>query len=525
MIRKIIKSIFGKLHKITESGKEKQEIPDSRLPHRQLSVDTKGKSLLRKKTSQSKFQSKERSHGHFKSKISKQNGRFQPGTPKAVRPISKQIRWDISQFQVPPAEGKARFQDFDLPHEIIHAIADSGFRYCTPIQAKILPKILSGNDASGRAQTGTGKTAAFLIAIFAKFIRNKIPGKKSFGAPRALIIAPTRELVLQIAKEAHVLSKYSPLKIVTVFGGMDYEKQRKQLFKRTVDIVVATPGRLLDFQSHNDLNLGKVEILVIDEADRMLDMGFIPDVRRIINSLPSKTNRQTLFFSATLTPEVTRLCSQWTRDPVIVEIEPKNVAADTVKQLLYIVTAKEKYALLYNIITRNKLKRVIIFCNRRDETRKLADQLYRNRINCAFLSGEVPQKKRIKTLEEFRAGKIKILVATDVAGRGIHVDGVSHVINYTLPHDPEDYVHRIGRTGRAGVAGTSVSFACEEDSPYIPDIEKFIGHELRCIQPENDWFSLPSPASLRQNPQVQKSGAYNHNHRSSYRQGTRHIRN
>jgi ATP-dependent RNA helicase RhlB len=348
---------------------------------------------------------------------------------------------------------------------VLHAVADAGFQYCTPIQAEIMPATLKGRDAFGRAQTGTGKTAAFLITVLTRMLANPIKGKRPAGTPRVLIIAPTRELVLQIADEAQLLSTYCSFSIVSVFGGMDYEKQRRQLHGKPVDIViVATPGRLLDFKRRRDLDLKQVEMLILDEADRMLDMGFIPDVRQIVYSTPHKDKRQTLFFSATLTPDVTRLSASWTRDPVSVEIEPEQVAVDTVDQVVYIVTTDEKFALTYNIITRKNLKRVLVFCNRRDETRRLAETLDRYRINCAVLSGEVPQKKRIRTLEEFKAGKIRVLVATDVAGRGIHIEDMDYVVNFTLPHDPEDYVHRIGRTGRAGSAGTSISFACEEDS-------------------------------------------------------------
>jgi ATP-dependent RNA helicase RhlB len=330
-------------------------------------------------------------------------------------------------------------------------------------------------------------------------IKKPIRGKRSPGTPRVLIVAPTRELVLQIAEEANILSAHSRCTIVSVFGGMDYEKQRRKLHGRPVDIIVATPGRLLDFKRRKDLNLKKVEILVLDEADRMLDMGFIPDVRQIVYSTPHKDKRQTLFFSATLTPDVTRLSESWTRNPVSVEIEPEQVAVETVEQVVYIVTTDEKFALTYNIITRKKLQRVLVFCNRRDETRRLAEMLDRYRIDCAVLSGEVPQKKRIRTLERFKEGKIRVLVATDVAGRGIHIEDMDYVINFTLPHDPEDYVHRIGRTGRAGAAGTSISFACEEDSFYIPAIEEFIGRSLHCIPPEESYLDLP-PAPRRRKP-------------------------
>ncbi|MFC1884003.1 DEAD/DEAH box helicase [Thermodesulfobacteriota bacterium] len=399
--------------------------------------------------------------------------------------------WKKGASSVPEVSDKTRFYDLDLPDPVLHALMDLGFHYCTPIQAEILPSTLERKDATGRAQTGTGKTAAFLITALTWMLKNRIDGKRTKGTPRVLIIAPTRELVLQIEAEACALAKYCPFKIMSVFGGMDYEKQRRRLKETLIDVVVATPGRLLDFKRRRDINLKKVEIMVLDEADRMLDMGFIPDVRNIIYSIPPKAKRQTLLFSATLTPEVTRLVSQWTRDPVVVEIEPEHVAVDTVDQVVFIVTTAEKYALLYNVITRQNLKRVLVFCNRRDETRKLAGLLRRYRINCALLSGEIPQKQRIRTLENFKSGKIRVLVATDVAGRGIHVEGISHVINYTLPQNPEDYVHRIGRTGRAGAMGTSVSFACEEDSFYIPDIEKYTGQKLNCIYPDDEWLKLP----------------------------------
>ena len=407
--------------------------------------------------------------------------------------------WHPGMFQVPEETGKTRFHDLGLPVPILHAIADAGFLYCTPIQAEILPATLKGRDAFGRAQTGTGKTAAFLITVLNRMMANPLRGKRSPGTPRVLIIAPTRELVMQIADEARVLSKYCHVSIVSVFGGMDYEKQRRKLHGSPVDIIVATPGRLLDFKRRRDLDLKHVEILILDEADRMLDMGFIPDVRQIVYSTPHKDKRQTMFFSATLTPDVTRLSASWTKDPVSVEIEPEQVAVDTVEQVVYIVTTDEKFALMYNIITRNNLQRVLVFCNRRDETRRLAGMLDRYRIHCAVLSGEVPQKKRIRTLEQFKAGKIRVLVATDVAGRGIHIEDMDYVINYTLPHDPEDYVHRIGRTGRAGAVGTSISFACEEDSFYLPAIEEFIGRSLQCIPPEDHFQELP-PVPRRRKP-------------------------
>jgi ATP-dependent RNA helicase RhlB len=412
-------------------------------------------------------------------------------------------QWSIDNFQVPPMAGQTRFHDLGLPDELMHAIGDLGFLYCTPIQAEILPSTLVGKDATGRAQTGTGKTAAFIITVVTQMLRKPVSAKRKTGTPRVLIVAPTRELVMQIGDEAKALAKYTNFSIVTVFGGMDYEKQRRALARRKTDIVVATPGRLLDFKRRKDIDLSHVEVMIIDEADRMLDMGFIPDVRKIIYSTPHKSKRQTLLFSATLTPAVSRLAEQWTRSPVTVEIEPEQVAVDTVHQLVYIVTTEEKYALLYNIITMQNLERVIVFCNRKDETRRLADLLTRYRIDCAILSGDIRQQTRVRTLENFKAGKIRVLVATDVAGRGIHIEGMDHVINYTLPRDPEDYVHRIGRTGRAGAAGTSISFADEEDGFVIPAIEELIGRELPCIYPEEAWLA-PLPPAARTKPKPRR---------------------
>ena len=442
-----------------------------------------------------------------------------PSGKKAPRPS-----WQVSRFVVPEVEGKVRFHDLGLPTTIMHAISDLGFEYCTPIQAEILPTALSGSDVTGKAQTGTGKSAAFLINIFAHLIKKPIKGKRPTGTPRVLIIAPTRELVLQIEKDARDIGNHTRFRIQSILGGMQYDKQKQVLIKNPIDIMVATPGRLLDFQRQKILHLNKVEIMVIDEADRMLDMGFIPDVRKIVYSTPHKNERQTMFFSATLKPEVERLAEQWTKNPVHVEIEPEHVAAESVDQRVYIVTADEKFALLLNLIVGQKLERVLVFVNRRDQTRRLSERLQRYRINCAILSGEVPQNKRIKTLENFRNGLVRVLVATDVAARGLHVEGISHVINFTLPQDPEDYVHRIGRTGRAGAAGISVSFACEDDSFYIPAIEEYLGNPLVCEQPDEALLTVPPPPpkslSSRREPRDGKKASFQTAKRGS-RQGSR----
>lgn len=403
--------------------------------------------------------------------------------------------WTIESFDVPPEDGKARFHDFDLPKAVMHAIEDLGFRYASPIQAESLPIVLDGEDIVAKAQTGTGKTAAFLIAMIDTFLREPLDGKRRTGTPRALILAPTRELVVQIASDAENLCKYTRLSVVSIVGGMDYQKQRDDLRQAPCDIMVATPGRLIDFLGQGEINLRKIEVLVLDEADRMLDMGFMPDVRRIVRACPRKELRQTLLFSATFTPQIIELSDRWTFEPTRIEIEPDNVATDTVEQLVYITTTESKYSLLKNLILTRDLNKLMVFANRRDLCRNLVEKLIADGIDAALLSGEVPQRKRIQTLDRFKEGKTRVLVATDVAGRGIHIDGVGHVINYTLPEDPEDYVHRIGRTGRAGTEGTSISFACEDDSFMLPDIEAFIGRALPCEQAPESLIAETNDAS------------------------------
>lgn len=386
--------------------------------------------------------------------------------------------WSVSNFDVMPLEGKTRFHDFSLSQPLMHAIYDLGFKYCTPIQAGVLEHTLKGLDCIGQAQTGTGKTAAFLISTISQLENIAPPEKRYMGEPRALIIAPTRELVMQIALEAKTLTKYTSLNVMSLVGGMDYQKQRKQLEANYCDILVATPGRLLDFIEQNEIYLDILEVLVLDEADRMLDMGFIPQIKQIIRHTPPKKERQTLFFSATFTDDIMSLAKSWTTDPAIIEIAPETVASDNIEQHIYAVTETDKLPLLYNLITQNNWQRVIVFANRRDQVRDIEKQLKRHGISTAMLSGEVAQNKRIQTLENFRAGKIAVLVATDVAGRGIHIEGISHVINYNLPETPDDYIHRIGRTGRAGTKGISISFIGEDDIFVLPDIETLLGYKL-----------------------------------------------
>ena len=382
-----------------------------------------------------------------------------------------------------PSLEKVKFDTLNLDALVQRGVDALGFEFCSPIQGRILPHTLNGNDAIGKAQTGTGKTAAFLITIFNDLLSHPIEGERYLGEPRAVIIAPTRELVMQIASDAEELGRFTGLKTVTLIGGADYQKQLAKVNRSPVDIVVATPGRLIDFMERRDLALDRVEILVLDEADRMLDMGFIPQVKRIVRATPRKEDRQTLLFSATFTQDIMNLAKQWTFEPITVEIEPERVATASVDQRVYLVASRDRFPVLMNLLNDPAVESVIIFANRRDQVRRLYEKLRKEGVQCGMLSGEITQAKRTKTLENFKSGRSKILVATDVAGRGIHVEGISHVVNYNLPEDPEDYVHRIGRTGRAGATGVSISFASEDDAFLLPDIEALLGHSLACMAP------------------------------------------
>lgn len=393
--------------------------------------------------------------------------------------------WTPDSYVVAPAEGKTRFHDLNLDLTLLHAVADLKYEYCSEIQARSLPFTLQGHDVIGKAQTGTGKTAAFLITIINDLLGRPIPKEDRFASePRALIIAPTRELALQIEKDAAALTRYADLSVYSVVGGIDYQRQRDYVRNEVFDILVATPGRLIDFLNSSDLYLDQLDFLVIDEADRMLDMGFIPDVKRILSRCPKTDRRQTLMYSATYNQDVMNLSKRWTTNAVHIEIEAEQQTTEKVEQKVFMVPTEEKLEIICRYIEANKVKKAIVFGNRRDETRRLEATLKKKGVKAALLSGEVPQNKRIRTLDQFKNGQIEILVATDVAGRGIHVDGVSHVFNYNLPEDPEDYVHRIGRTGRANETGVSISFACEDDAFLLPEIEKYIGMKLNCEYPD-----------------------------------------
>ncbi len=476
-----MKKFFTFLKSKLISKKEKASfVPDSLLPRQD---ETDSKDARQTKRPPKEHQKKDRRQGG-----PQQNRNKRPAQKKPPRK-----RWTIDDFKVEPVEGKTRFHDFDLPWSVMHAIADLKFEYCTPIQAQLLPHTIEGKDATAKAQTGTGKSASFIITLLHQFIKQQKRNPK--GAPRSIILAPTRELVYQIEKDFKALARYTPLRIVSVYGGTGYKKQQDQLTGKPVDVIAATPGRLIDFMNKRLIDPSRVEIMVIDEADRMLDMGFIPDVRRIVHKTPHKDKRQTLFFSATLTEDVLRLADSWTtKDAVQIEIDPEQTAADSIEQIVYISTEDDKFKHVFNLITSEKLERVILFVNRKDTARTLSEKLEQYGQCCAVLSGDISQDKRFKVLNNFKNGRITILVATDVAARGLHIENISHVINYDLPYEPEHYIHRIGRTGRAGSTGTSISFADEMSSFFIPKIEEVLGYKVICEYPsETLEKELPKP--------------------------------
>ena len=410
--------------------------------------------------------------------------------PQAQVKQPKQIP-PMPTFVPPPEEpGKMRFCDLELSQKVLAAVQVLGFLYCTEIQKLCMPFALAGRDLAAKAQTGTGKTAAFLSSLITRFCRHPLEGERKNGAPRALVLAPTRELAIQIHDDAEALARFTSLNCVVIFGGMDHEKQRREL-NAPIDILVGTPGRIIDYSQSGDLDLSRAEVLVIDEADRMLDMGFIPDVRRIVYHLPRPGVRQTMLFSATLEPAVLRLVDSWMKDPEFVESEPQHIVTDLIDQRFYAVLDEQKMAVLLHVIHEEKPSRMIIFGNRKDKNMSVAARLFEYGEDAELLSGDVPQEKRLKILDRFREGKTRILVATDVAARGIHVDGISHVVNYDLPEQADDYVHRIGRTGRAGEHGISISFADEFGSFVLPQLEQYTKCEIKTVQPPQEWLELP----------------------------------
>lgn len=395
---------------------------------------------------------------------------------------------------------QTRFSNLELSDSILCSLKDAGFDHCTPIQRRALPLSLRGMDVAGQAQTGTGKTAAFLLATFQHLINDaeddtetevqadddidtekpvpKVAAKsKQIKYPRAIILAPTRELAIQIHKDAVQLGKHLNLKLALIYGGTDYQKQLDSL-KSNVDIIIGTPGRIIDFYRQNAFTLDNVQVTVMDEADRMFDLGFIKDIRFLLRRMPPPDQRLNMLFSATLSYKVTELAYEHMNNPVLIRIETEEVTSKAIEQSAFCPSNEQKIPLLVGILNQHQPQRSIIFVNTKRCAERLDDTLNANGYKTAALSGDVPQDKRQRLLSDFQENKITLLIATDVAARGLHIADVSHVFNYDLPQDVEDYVHRIGRTARFGASGVAISFICEQYAYSMPDIEEYIGQKI-----------------------------------------------
>jgi len=403
------------------------------------------------------------------------------------KPSTEQVLTDI------------RFDTFELDERIARGLADAGFERCTPIQAKTLPLALNGRDVAGQARTGTGKTAAFLLAIFRRLLsaESRGPGPN----PRAICVAPTRELAIQIHRDAELLGKHTGLRALLAYGGVDYAKQRDRIADG-VDILIGTPGRLIDYLKQDIYSLKYIEVAVLDEADRMFDLGFITDIRFLFRRMPPVNERQTLMFSATFPLKVTELAYEHMNDAETIRIEEDQVTTDRVTQVVYYPANREKLPLLVKLLRDMQDEHVMVFINTRHAADRVARTLKANGFNAAMLAGNVPQDKRQKLLKRFHDGDIDVMVATDVAARGLHIPDVSHVVNYDLPQDAADYVHRIGRTARLGATGDAISFACEDYAFYLPEIEKFIEMELPVLPHDPDEL----PALTRPPPRKKSAG-------------------
>ena len=387
---------------------------------------------------------------------------------------------------------ETRFEDFDLNPELLKGLNEAGFEFCTPIQAQSIPISLTGKDVAGEAQTGTGKTAAFMVACINHLITNPAHEKHQKNQPRAMILAPTRELAIQIHKDALLISKYTDLKLGLAYGGTDYEKQRN-ILQDGVDILIGTPGRTIDFFKQKVFNLKTCDVVILDEADRMFDLGFIDDMRYLLNRCPEPSKRLSLLFSATLSHRIGELAYVHMNEPAEIRIQAETKTADKIVQSIYYPANEEKIPLLLGLMTKLKPTRSIVFIN----TKRVADKVYAwlegNGYKSALLSGDVPQKKREVLLKKFQNGEFSILVATDVAARGLHIPEVSHVFNFDLPQSGEDYVHRIGRTARAGASGFAISFACEDYAHYIMDIEEYIDQKIGKETVSGELLIEPKP--------------------------------
>jgi ATP-dependent RNA helicase RhlB len=395
-----------------------------------------------------------------------------------------EVQPSIQRADQPKFLTHIRFDDFGLPDEILAGLKDAGFTFCTPIQAEVLPLTLAGKDVAGQAQTGTGKTAAFLVTVFSRLL--SLADRKP-DLPSALIVAPTRELAIQIFDDAKVLGRYTKLTLAQVIGGIDYDKQA-EILRQGADVVICTPGRIIDYLKQGIFKTEGVKVVVIDEADRLFDLGFTRDMRFILKKLPHYEKRLSMLFSATLSYKILALTYDYMNLPEFIAVTPQEVTAEGIEQSLFHVSSQEKLPLLLGLLDKESWHRVLIFTNTKADVEWLSQKLKGNGWAAEGITGDLPQQKRLQLMARFKGGGIKILVATDVASRGIHVEDISHVINYDLPQNAENYIHRIGRTARAGKTGKSISLACEECVFHLEPIEELLGYKIPVVWPQEDWF-------------------------------------
>lgn len=412
-----------------------------------------------------------------------------------------------------------RFSDLPLNSNVLSALQAKGFDYCTPIQALSLPISLAGKDVAGQAQTGTGKTMAFLTATFHHLLTHQ--PEKATSQPRALILAPTRELAVQINNDADLLVNATGLKTGLAYGGDGYEKQLKAI-EDGVDILIGTTGRVIDYVKQGIIRLDQIQVVVLDEADRMFDLGFIKDIRYLLRKCPAPQERLTMLFSATLSYKVRELAFEDMNDPEYVEIEPLQKTGHRIKEELFYPSNQDKMALLLTLLEEEWPDRCIVFANTKHRCEEIWGYLSADGHRVGLLTGDVAQKKRLSLLKQFTDGDLDILVATDVAARGLHISEVTHVFNYDLPDDREDYVHRIGRTGRAGESGVSISFACEEYAMNLPAIESYIGHSIPVSQYDaNVLLELPKPHRLKRATHTATKNHANNNRTFANKRGVK----
>lgn len=409
----------------------------------------------------------------------------------------------IQRAPAPKFLTETRFEEFDLPVEARSGLDDAGFIYCTPIQAQTLPVSLAGRDVAGQAQTGTGKTAAFLVTIITRML--SFPHNLR-DYPSALVIAPTRELSRQIYEEAELLFKHTDLRLTQIVGGIDYQRQAKSL-RQGVDVIICTPGRIIDYLKQGIFKPDGIKILVIDEADRLFDLGFTKDMRFLLRKLPHYEKRQSMLFSATLSFRVMELTYEYMNLPEFISVSPDQITVEGIDQVLFHVGRDKKLSLLLGLLKREDWRRVLIFVNTKVAVDWLTQKLKGNNWPAEGITGDLPQRKRFRLMEGFKNGRIKILVATDVASRGIHVEDISHIVNYDLPQDSENYVHRIGRTARAGKSGRAISLACEEYVFHLEPLEQMLDYKIPVVWPEDDWFieDCSKPVASRRNARLRRS--------------------